>query len=120
MKVLIADDEDLNRKILCETLEDEGFEVVSASDGLQAIQQLEAHSDVKLILLDRMMPNMGGMEVMEKLQANPMWKDIPVIMQTAANSEEEVIDGVSSGVHYYLAKPFDDDVLIDIVHDAIS
>lgn len=119
IKVLIVDDEEANLIILRKILENDGFDVISAEDGMQALEKLASHEDISLILLDRMMPHMDGIKVMEEIQGNRLWKDIPVVMQTAAASEKDIIDGVSSGAHYYLPKPFNDKMLLSVVHEAL-
>lgn len=120
MKILIVDDDELNRKILKEILEDGEFESVEACDGLEAFDMLKKESDIGLILLDRRMPNMDGMQFMEEMRNRPEYKDIPVIMQTAANSPREVIEGSSTGVYYYLTKPYDEQIVISIVRAALE
>lgn len=118
MKVLVVDDDDLNRKILQTILKDSGFEVREVSDGKQAIAALEAEPDIQIILLDRMMPAMNGIEFMEEFSRRAEWAYKKVIMQTAANQPKDVISGKSTGVYYYLVKPFDDTILMSVVRAA--
>ena len=118
MKVLVVDDDELNRKILTSILEDAKFEVVEAQDGVVALEQMEQHSDIQIILLDRMMPRMNGMEFMEEFKKRPDWEGKKVIMQTAANQPKDVIEGNKTGVYYYLSKPFDDEIVMSVVRAA--
>lgn len=119
--ILIVDDEPYNVKILERLLKKNNYHAVSAVDGLQAWNYLQKYPKaIDLILLDRMMPNMNGMEVMEKLKANPVLKEIPVIMQTAAGSKDQVIEGIAAGVYYYLTKPFEEEIMLSIVNSAIE
>lgn len=120
MKILIVDDDELNRKILNDILGDAEFEVSEASDGKQALEMLEQDSAIKIILLDRMMPQMDGMQFMEVFSKNHRWRNKKVIMQTAANQPKDVIEGNSTGVYYYLTKPFDEDIVLSIVRSAAS
>lgn len=120
MKILIVDDDELNVKILEEILEDADFQTVSAENGLEAMDRLKEHADVELILLDRMMPKMDGMQFMEEIKKQPEWENTPIIMQTAANQPKEVIEGTSAGAYYYLTKPFDEQVVLSVVRAAID
>lgn len=118
--VLVVDDEINNLMILKTDLEDVGYKVITAKDGQEAWDLLvEGKKDIKAILLDRMMPNMNGMEFMQKIKAKPELANIPVIMQTAAAEKEQVIQGIEAGVYYYLTKPYDLHIMLSIVHAAI-
>lgn len=119
MKILIADDEPLNVEILEECLHKAGYRTVSTEDGNQAIEVLESQNDIGIILLDRMMPNMDGMQVLDKIKKDERFKDIPVIMQTAAADTSQVVEGIDAGVYYYLTKPFKPHILLSLVQAAI-
>lgn len=114
-KILAIDDEVFNLDIISDYLTDDGYEVVSAEDGVLGMKALEENPDVDVIILDRMMPNMNGMEVLEVLHTHKKFRNIPVIMQTAAASREQILEGIIAGVYYYLPKPFDKDTLLSIV-----
>ncbi len=117
--VLIVDDEAYNLRILERLLKENNYNPIKAEDGAIAWDYLQKNPNgVDIILLDRMMPNMNGMQVMEKINASPALHHIPVIMQTAASATNEVKEGIDAGVFYYLTKPFDEDILISIVHSA--
>jgi len=118
-KILAVDDEEFNLDILTEYLEEAGFEVIGAEDGVIALQKLEQHPDIDVIVLDRMMPNMGGIEVLKAVKQDSRFKDIPVIMQTAAASSDQVLEGIQCGAYYYLTKPYEDVMLISIVKAAL-
>ncbi len=118
--LLVVDDETMNLDILQEYLEDEGYAVITAVDGRDAWEKLEAHANITVILLDRMMPRMDGMEFMHKLNRNKKYRDIPVIMQTAATSSQEILEGLRAGVFYYLTKPFHRDVIVNVVKAALD
>lgn len=120
-KILIIDDEPNNVTLLSLELEDAGHETLSATDGVEGWKVLEKErNNIKLILLDRMMPNMNGMEFMAKIKAHEEFKKIPVIMQTAAAEKEQVAEGIRAGVYYYLTKPYEEEVLISIVNAALN
>ncbi len=103
-----------------EYLEDEQYILHDALDGDIALQKLEADPDkYDVILLDRMMPNLDGMEVLQRIKNNPELEHLPVIMQTAMARKEEVLEGIEAGAYYYLTKPFEEDELLSIVHTAV-
>ena len=119
--ILIIDDDRNNIDILEIDLEDEGYEILTASDGVKGWEVLQKNKKkIKTILLDRMMPNMNGIELMEKIRADKSVKDIPVIMQTAAAERSQVTEGIAAGVYYYLTKPYEKEVMLSIVKAAVS
>lgn len=120
IKILAVDDEEFNLDIITEYLEEAGFEVIGAEDGLVALEKLSQHPDVDVIVLDRMMPNMDGMAVLKKLRDDVVYRDIPIIMQTAAASSKQIQEGIEAGVYYYLAKPYNEALLLSIVRAALK
>jgi len=119
-KILAVDDEALNRDILADYLSIAGFEVIEADDGDTALQVLADHPDIDTIVLDRMMPRMDGIKVLRQLKSDPRFRDIPVIMQTAAASSEQIVEGIRAGAYYYLTKPYEDIILLGIISAAID
>jgi CheY-like chemotaxis protein len=119
-KLLIVEDDTLNAEALIGMLEEEGYELEFAQNGEEALKKLARTEDYDLILLDRMMPKMGGMEFMQRIQTSPVLNKIPVVMQTAASTEQQVIEGSASGVYYYLTKPFTQDVLLSVIRSALN
>ncbi len=120
LKILAVDDEEFNLDIMDHHLARAGFEVVRAEDGIAALQSLEENADIDLIVLDRMMPNLGGMEFLQRIKADSRFLDIPVVMQTAAAATDQIVQGIKAGVHYYLTKPYDGAILIGIVNAALE
>ena len=119
VRVLVVDDEEFNRQTLRYCLEPAGFLIDEAGDGAEAWFSLSQGRNIyDAILLDRQMPEMDGMELLAKIKAQPGLQDIPVIMQTAMDREQEIIDGIDAGAHYYLTKPYDVDVLTSVVRAA--
>ena len=119
--VLVVDDEPFNLEIIEEYLDSEGYTLFTAEDGDDAWTQLEAEPDkFDVVLLDRMMPKMDGMEVLSRIKSHRKLKSTPVILQTAKASQQNIIEGMNSGAYYYLTKPFDDDMLRSIVRTAIE
>jgi len=119
--ILIVDDEPLNIEIICDYLEcsDTEYQWDTAKDGSEAWKMLEDSPDkYSVVLLDRMMPIMNGLEVLSRMKQHPTLKEIPVILQTALASKTEIIEGIEAGAYYYLSKPFSEESLISIVRTA--
>jgi two-component system chemotaxis response regulator CheY len=110
-KVLIVDDSRAIRQIERKYLEELGFEVLEAQNGEEALEILEEHPDIKIILLDWHMPIMNGYEFLVKMRSNPEWSDIKVMMVTTENEQRSVIDAIRAGANEYLMKPFDKEML---------
>jgi CheY-like chemotaxis protein len=119
-KILTVDDDALNRDILSEFLTDAGYEVLEADDGDTALEMLSRNAGISAILLDRMMPRLNGMEVLKVVKKDPQLRDIPVIMQSAATAREQILQGITAGVYYYLTKPYEEDMLLAIVAAALN
>ncbi|MBL3617412.1 MAG: response regulator [gamma proteobacterium endosymbiont of Lamellibrachia anaximandri] len=121
--ILVVDDEPLNLTIICEYLEsaDAGYQWETAEDGATAWMMLEqAPHRYAAILLDRMMPGMDGMDVLSRINSHPVLREVPVIMQTACASKEDIEEGTKAGAYYYLTKPFREEVLVSIVRTAVN
>ncbi|MBK1719382.1 response regulator [Thiocystis violacea] len=119
-KLLVVDDEPINLDIIANCLEDE-HQLSFAHDGLEAWQMLkEEPSLYDGVILDRMMPRMDGMDVLKRLKADTRFRDVPVIMQSAADSSEQVAEGLAAGAWYYLAKPYAPKALRSIVNAALD
>ena len=118
--VLLVDDEVFNLEILEELLDDHGFQTDSAENGREAVDLLSANPDkYQAVLLDRMMPEMGGIEVTHFMKQDPRLRMIPVIMQTAKATKQDIEEGLGAGILYYLTKPFAKDELLAIVDTAV-
>ncbi len=104
-KILVVDDERVNRKVLSELLS-EKYHIIVAKSGLQTLDRIRKNNDIDLILLDVMMPEMNGYDVIKHLKNDESTKDIPVIFITALNSTEEEERGLHLGASDYITKPF--------------
>jgi PleD family two-component response regulator len=109
-KILIVDDEPFNIDTLEQELDDLGYATVSAANGRQALAQVAAE-EPDLILLDIMMPEMDGFQVLSQLKAQAEWRDIPVIIISAMTDLGSVVKGIKLGAEDYLAKPFNEVLL---------
>ena len=103
--ILAVDDNDDSLRIIQAVLENNGYEVTLARNGREAHEQVELEIP-RLILLDVMMPEMSGLEVLEQVRENPTTTRVPVIMLTAKAQDEDVISGYQKGADYYITKPF--------------
>ena len=103
--VLIVDDNEVNRDLLARRIQREGYEVRIACDGFEALEIVRSDS-LDLILLDIMMPQMNGYQVLEALKADPALRYIPVIMISAVNDLDSVVRCIELGAEDYLSKPF--------------
>ncbi len=106
--VLTADDDPHLLRLVMRNLELEGYEVLTASDGQQALEQIKAHTP-DLVLLDVMMPKMDGFTVCQQVRA---FSAVPIIMVTARGQEQDKVHGLNLGADDYLTKPFGVDELL--------
>ena len=121
-RILVVDDELLNLEILLEYFAGETRVTPdTAADGETAWHCLQDSArSYKLIVLDRMMPGLDGIALLRRIKGDPRLAGIPVIMQTAANSAEQIREGLEAGAYYYLTKPYRRDELLAIVHAALA
>ena len=119
-QLLLVDDSPLNLNILLEFLREKEYSCTTAQSGVQAWNMLEREPDrFHAVLLDRIMPEMDGMEVLHRMKHHTVLSQIPVIMQTAASTHQQTLEGLQAGAYYYLAKPFDKATLQAIVDAAV-
>ena len=102
IKILIADDEDRWRKIAGDFLRNEGYTVLEASNGLEAVQALKQDDDISLVILDIMMPVMDGVAACQTIRE---FSNVPIVMVTARSDEESEILGFVCGADEYVSKP---------------
>jgi CheY-like chemotaxis protein len=115
-RVLVVEDDDVIRQLITVNLELEGFDVVSAIDGQEALDRVgELAPDV--ITLDVMMPRLDGWTTATRLRENPATSHIKVVLLSARAQEADIQHGERIGVDAYLTKPFDPDELIKVVRE---
>lgn len=108
--VLIAEDEENIRKLVASYLIREGYRVIQAKDGQEAIEYFEEYADtISLVILDIMMPRLDGYEACRKIRE---LSDVPVVMLTARDTEYDEINGFSCGADEYISKPFSPAILM--------
>ena len=116
--ILVADDEPVNRELIKRRLEREGYHVLTARNGSEAVEQARA-SLPDLVILDVMMPEMDGMDACRLLKESEATHDIPVIFLSARDETEMKVSGLELGADDYISKPFEAEELIARVHVAI-
>ena len=117
--LLIVDDEEMNRDMLSQRLELKGFEVVTAEDGRRALELIEAHA-FDVILLDVMMPDLNGLDVLRAIRRCFGPAALPVIMLTAKDQSEDVVEALNLGANDYVTKPIDFAVILARVAIQVS
>src|ERR1044071_7650507 len=117
-RVLVVDDVPTNLKLLEVRLAAEYFEVILASNGVQAID-ICARGQCDIVLLDVMMPDMDGFEVARRIKSNPATHHIPVIMVTALDQPADRVKGLEAGADDFLTKPVDDIALVARVRSLV-
>ena len=123
LRVLVVDDDPVASEIILDYLEDldEAQEVRTAHDGQEGWEILQAAPGAfDVVLLDRHMPRMDGMQLLRLIRGDTRLEALPVIMQTAAADHREVLEGIQAGAYYYLTKPFRKEMLRSIVRAAAS
>lgn len=112
VRILIVDDEPINQQVLKNHLAGNNFQLEQAMNGEEAIKIIEADSNFDLVLLDVMMPSMSGYEVCQKIREKYLPSELPVIMITAKNQLQDIVQGLSLGANDYLPKPFHKEELL--------
>ncbi|MDF2949778.1 MAG: Response regulator consisting of a CheY-like receiver domain and a winged-helix DNA-binding domain [Sedimentibacter sp.] len=116
-KILLVEDEDNIRKLVASYLVKEGFKVVEAADGEEAVKKFDNEYDLSLIILDVMMPKMDGYQVASYIRNE---SDVPILMLTARDAEIDEITGFNSGADEYIAKPFSPKILVTRVKNLLK
>ncbi len=112
-KILVADDSKLMHKMYEVMLRQ--YPLVYAADGRQALDRLNEHPDIDLVLLDVNMPNMNGLEFLAELRANDARAGLPVIIISTEGREEDTIRGMEAGATAYIKKPFHTEEILDMI-----
>ncbi|MEO1292114.1 MAG: response regulator [Pseudomonadota bacterium] len=118
-RVLAVDDDRVLLMMLEQTLRDQGYDVVTANNGKRACAALEAaDNDIDVVLLDREMPGMSGIEVVHWIKERPDLRRLPIVMQTGSDAPEQIQEGIDAGVFYYLTKPIQEGLLASVLTSA--
>lgn len=119
-RLLVVDDEPFNLEIITEYFDGLDFALDLAANGEEAWRLLQTGANYSAVILDRMMPVLDGMELLKRIKAEQTLAHLPVIMQTAAGSPDQVREGLAAGAYYYLVKPYERDSLLTIVRGALA
>ncbi|VAW59443.1 Signal transduction histidine kinase CheA, partial [hydrothermal vent metagenome] len=117
--VLVVDDSLSARKSLAQFVQDMGFEVRTARDGMEAVSLIDAHKP-DLILVDMEMPRMNGLELTSHIRASSETHELPVIMITSRSTEKHRKTAFNRGVNHYMVKPFEEDELAMHIQGALK
>lgn len=117
-KLLVADDEEILRMLIVDTLEDDGYEIDEASDGGEAYNLIQSN-DYDLVLLDYMMPEMTGLEVIKKVRDEGK-EEVKIMMLTAKAQKKDEEVARQAGANYYISKPFSPVELAEVVEGILS
>ena len=109
LKILVVDDESRMRKLVRDFLEREGYAVLEAGDGMEAMDIFYEEKDIALIILDVMMPHMDGWQTCREIRKE---SKVPIIMLTARSEERDELQGFELGVDEYISKPFSPKILV--------
>ena len=105
-KVLVLEDESSIRSFIVINLTRAGYEIIEAESGEEALEKLKEHPEIRVALLDVMLPGIDGVELLTRMKASERFRDIPVIMATAKGSEYDKVQSLDLGADDYLVKPF--------------
>ena len=117
--MLVVDDQRSLRSLIRVNLELEGFDVAEAVDGVECLEQARARRP-DLITLDIVMPRMDGLAAAAELNADPLLRDVPVIMVTTSGKPQDLLMARAAGVDAYLTKPYDPEELVALVRELIG
>ncbi|MFP4042596.1 MAG: transporter substrate-binding domain-containing protein [Bacteroidales bacterium] len=113
IKILVAEDDEISYRLLCETLRTENVEIIHAQNGQQAVEMVKDYQDIDIVLMDIKMPVMNGYTATQEIKK--IRPDLPVIAQTAYAATEDRQKSISSGCDAYLSKPVDSRELMDMI-----
>lgn len=115
-KILVVDDSISMRSVLTTILEDEGYDVLQANNGRDALDQLQDADAVKLIITDVNMPTMNGIEFTKQVRKNSNHKFVPIIILTTESEDDMKQQGKAAGATAWIVKPFIPENIIDIIN----
>lgn len=121
MKILFVDDSGIMRKSMTNAAKENGFTVIEAENGAEALSRLRKYGkNIDLVIMDWNMPIMDGYEALTRIKASQEYADIPVLMATADGVEEDVVKAIKAGASGYLVKPFTSEALLDQIKSILG
>ncbi|MBV1884390.1 MAG: response regulator [Pseudomonadales bacterium] len=118
-RILVVDDSASIRQLASFTLQNSGFDTVEADDGKDAVNKASSEQ-FDLILTDRNMPNMDGIQLTKELRGNDDYKFVPILMLTTESEKDKKIEGKEAGVTGWIVKPFNPDTLISVIKKVLN
>lgn len=118
-KILVVDDSPTVLEVVTAVLVQEGYEVITASDGLEGLNKARSEKP-DLIVLDVMLPKMQGYQVCRLLKFDENYKEIPILMYTSKDQEDNKITGLKTGADDYLIKPVEQERLVRLVKEHLE
>lgn len=118
-KIMIVDDEMDIAELMEKLLQRAGYQTLVAGDGKKALELLEKEKP-DLIIMDLIMPEVDGISAIEQLQNNKLTRDIPVILMSGKTPELDLMKGLIMGPAAYIEKPFDNQKLLNVVHEQLK
>jgi len=120
LKLLVVDDSATMRRIIVNTLKRIGYtDIVEAVDGADAYAKLETENGINFIITDWNMPNMSGLEFVNKVRGSE-FKELPILMVTTRSIKEDIIEALKAGVNSYIVKPFTPQTLKEKLDNILS
>ncbi len=120
MKILVVDDSSTMRRIIKNTLGRLGHkDLLEAEDGVVAWDVMSKNSDIDILITDWNMPEMNGLQLVQKVRAEEKYVDLPIIMVTTEGGKTEVITALKAGVNNYIVKPFTPQILQEKLKDVL-
>ncbi|MFH0802838.1 MAG: response regulator transcription factor [bacterium] len=113
-KILIVEDEEKIRKVINILVKSDEVAADEASDGMEALNKIK-NNDYDLVILDLMLPVVDGMTILKDIRADSRTAALPVIVVSAKNLNQDLLDGFQGGANYYITKPFEPKELIDSI-----
>jgi len=120
MSILIVEDNSISAKVLEFNLQKNAYQTIIAQSAKEALEHLASAHQIRLIIADIMMPEMDGLELLNKIKEQPEWKNIPVIMCSSLSDVETVKKAVQAGCRHYLIKPVKGEQLMAKVREALD
>lgn len=118
-RLLLAEDEEVLRMLVVDTLEDEGYEIDEACDGEEAYELIE-QNDYDLVIIDYMMPRMTGLEVIEKVRQHPKRKETKILMLSAKSQKVDQDRVLLAGADHFISKPFSPLYLVEKIGEILG